>query len=147
MILISLKKGIQRTHILLVEMCDSLQAVYSKSDNANQLIASPQVIHDWTGSFHQKLEEVSFCCSSKAFKLKSYAEPTVTDDGTVHRSLSTELQIDVEDFDKYEVGMDSDVTFNLKEFKSALVFGESLNAPVHINFESNGRYCSYSLHH
>jgi hypothetical protein len=96
--------------------------------------------------FHYKLEEVSMHFTKSTLKLHSYTETLVSDDGEVHRSLSTELLCDPLDFEYYSIQSDSCVTINLKEFKTVLSFGEVMSLPIQISFSTAGKYIlSYSV--
>ena len=50
--------------------------------------------------------------------LDSYIIPSVMNSSS-KRTLSTEIQLDPEEFDIFRVQEDTDLTFNLKEFKVA----------------------------
>lgn len=54
--------------------------------------------------------------------------------------MHTEVSLVSEEFDNYQVGLDTDVTFCLKELRAILSFTESVNLPVTASFETCGKY-------
>ena len=100
-----------------IESCNNMLAVYAKDKCPNQIQISPSILQDWLGSFNQKLEEVQFVCSEDMFKMHSFSEPIVSETGQMQRGLTTELMIDLEEFDDYSIHSPTTVIFNLKEFK------------------------------
>lgn len=52
----------------------------------------------------------------------------------------TQLALGRGEFDDYQVGHETVITFCMKELKAILAFSESVNLPVHLNFETAGRY-------
>ncbi|KAJ3415258.1 cAMP-specific 3',5'-cyclic phosphodiesterase 4D [Chytridiales sp. JEL 0842] len=111
------KFGVKKTHKLHFESCEAIHAVYSKQNSDHKLIVSPKVIHEWLGYFSQKLEEVTIRCGKDWVRVKSFSEPANESD-ILKLGLQTEITIDPEDFDVFDVQYESDVTFSLKDFKA-----------------------------
>ncbi|KAJ3393239.1 cell cycle checkpoint control protein rad9a [Entophlyctis sp. JEL0112] len=60
------------------------------------------------------------------------------------RGLATEISVDVDDFDSFEVGGDVEVTFCLKDMKTALGFADIIGQPVTANFTGPGQPIIFS---
>ena len=63
-------------------------------------------------------------CGNEWIAFKSFTETVVADeeDALGNRMLSTEVQVDVEEFDLFEVREDVGLTFSLKDFKVSISF-------------------------
>ncbi|KAH9271929.1 hypothetical protein BASA83_005767 [Batrachochytrium salamandrivorans] len=129
--------GVLKTHRLNFEACESIQPVYSKDDCLHKWVASPRMIHDLLSHFQQKLKEVTLSCGISWFKIKSFEDSFVPDGTTVVRSLETEITVDIAEFDLYQVFGEADLTFELKDFKAALSFAESVELPIVAHFDQN----------
>jgi hypothetical protein len=55
------------------------------------------------------------------------------------KTVRTELCLEPGEFDHYSIGVDTSVTFCLREFRAVLLFAEAFNLPVAANFEIGGR--------
>ncbi|GAA5834643.1 hypothetical protein JCM11251_003621 [Rhodosporidiobolus azoricus] len=102
-------------------------------------VASGRVLKDWLDHFHLSsggaggssagvADEITFYCSAGDCRLKSFNEGGGFEGAdhltSLRTSLSTELIVDVDDFDLWDVapqnGQCEVVTFGLKEFKSII---------------------------
>ncbi|GAA5905177.1 hypothetical protein JCM8208_000304 [Rhodotorula glutinis] len=89
--------------------------------------ASARVLKDWTEHFHLRAgasgaaDEITFYCGERDCRLKSFNDSgfDVTNPGDAYasRPLATELHVDVDDYDAYDVPDPQVVTFALREFK------------------------------
>ncbi|KAI8818965.1 Rad9-domain-containing protein [Fimicolochytrium jonesii] len=134
------KYGVLKTHKLHFELCDPLAAVYSKNAARHKWTISSKITHDWLNHFHSRLEEIAMRCGADWIALRSFTEAVAADedDHLANRTLQTELQIDIEDFDKYEVANDTSVIFDLKNFKAILTFADAMGQPVSAFFDQAG---------
>lgn len=55
------------------------------------------------------------------------------------KTVRTELCLEPGEFDHYSIGVDTSVTFCLREFRALLLFAEAVNLPVAASFETGGR--------
>jgi hypothetical protein len=55
------------------------------------------------------------------------------------KTVRTELYLEAGEFDHYIIGVDTSVTFSLREFRALLSFAEAVNLPVTASFETGGR--------
>ncbi|KAI9360053.1 Rad9-domain-containing protein [Zopfochytrium polystomum] len=136
------KYGIKKTHKLHFETCDSVQALYSKTQCQNRWTVAPKIVHDWLSFFSNRLEEVTFKCGADWVVMKSFSEDSPDAE---KRSLQTELTLDPEDFDLFHVADVTDVTFSMKDFKSVLNLAEALAQPIAAYFNGPGQPLTLSI--
>lgn len=56
----------------------------------------------------------------------------------IRKMLRTELSLQSSEFDTYDVGAGSCITFSVKEIRPLLAFAEHMSLPVIIRFSSPG---------
>ncbi|GAA5838120.1 hypothetical protein JCM9279_004130 [Rhodotorula babjevae] len=111
--------------------------------------ASARVLKDWTEHFHLRAgasgaaDEITFYCGDRDCRLKSFNDSgfDVTNPGDAYasRPLATELHVDVDDYDAYDVPDPQVVTFALREFKSIITLADSIPTTLTAHFSSGGR--------
>jgi len=57
----------------------------------------------------------------------------------IRKTVRTELCLESGEFDNYSIGVDTSITFCLREFRALLSFAEAVNLPVTANFDTGGR--------
>lgn len=129
------KHGIVKTHNLAFIECETLQAVFSKDMCPNQLTAQPRLLCDTVINFQSNQEEVSLIVSPEKITFKNYVDDEPDPSKVVH----TALNLDPDEFDNFQIGVDTDITFCLKEFRAVLAFAEITAMPLNIKFETSGR--------
>ena len=53
--------------------------------------------------------------------------------------IHTQMRLSPQEFQSFQVGLNTEVTFCLKELRAVLHFSESANLPLSIYFESPGK--------
>ncbi|KAL5016438.1 hypothetical protein ScPMuIL_006027 [Solemya velum] len=129
------KHGIVKTHNLAFIECETLQAVFSKDLTPNVLTAPARLLCDVVMNFQTNQEEVSLILSPEKVSFKNYIE----DEPDPNKVMHTELCLQPEEFDNCQVGVDTEVTFCLKELRAILAFAEVVGLPVSLHFETAGR--------
>jgi len=81
------------------------------------------------------LDEISIIVTPQTLRLKSY----VDDSKVSVKVLHTELSLDPNDFEEFQVTNDAQITFCLKDFKAILGFCDTSGQPVILYFERGGR--------
>jgi cell cycle checkpoint control protein RAD9A len=66
--------GIKKIYKLQFEECDPLQAIYSKENCFNKIIAPPKKLMDSLANFHPGLDEISLIVAKDTLKFRSYVE-------------------------------------------------------------------------
>ncbi|KAI4889582.1 hypothetical protein NFI96_029473 [Prochilodus magdalenae] len=135
------RHGITKTHNLGFQECDALQAVFSAHLCPNILRSHPKLLSDIVMHFPISQEEISLSVSPIRVKLKSYYE----EENDHTRNMYTEMSVHPDEFDYFQVGVDSDVTFCLKELRGLLSFAESHGLPVSAHFSASGKPVSFSV--
>ncbi|GAA6061814.1 hypothetical protein JCM10212_001120 [Sporobolomyces blumeae] len=112
--------------------------------------ASSKVLKEWMDHFYLRsganalTDEITFYCGPYLCKLKSFndtsSEQNMTENDIMSsRPLTTELSVDTDDYDVWDVPETQTITFALKEFKSIITFAEALMLPISAYFSTGGR--------
>ncbi|XP_007489909.1 cell cycle checkpoint control protein RAD9B isoform X2 [Monodelphis domestica] len=129
------KHGIIKTHNLSFQESEPLQAVFAKNMCPNILKVQSRLLADIMIHFPSSQEEITLAVTPMKVCFKSYLE----DEIDFGRSMHTEMHLDPEEFDYFQVGIDTEVTFCLKELRGLLAFSEATTAPVSIYFDLSGK--------
>lgn len=135
------KHGIIKTYNLRFQERDILQAVFASHLSPNVLKAPARLLPDMVMHFPVCQEEITLSISPVKVSLRSY------DDGAIdHRKMMhTELSLHPDEFDYFQVGAESDITFCLKELRGILSFAESFSLPVSVYFGAAGMPVCFSI--
>ncbi|KAI7798365.1 cell cycle checkpoint control protein RAD9B [Triplophysa rosa] len=134
------RHGITKTYNLGYQECEALQAVFPSHLCPNVLTAQPKLLSDIVVHFPVSQEEVTLSVSSAKMSLKTFC-----DEGTRIKGMNTELSLHPDEFDYFQVGVDSAVTFCLKELRGFLNFAESHGLPVSWQFGVAGQPVAFSV--
>ncbi|XP_002130648.2 cell cycle checkpoint control protein RAD9A [Ciona intestinalis] len=138
------KHGITKTHHLTFQECESLQAVFAKDLSPNVLKCDHKVLSDVVINFSSSLEEITMLVSPCKVVLRSYSDD---ESDEIAQLMKTEVCLNPEEFSEYQIGVDTDVTFCLKDVRAILAFCEVAAMPVNIHFEVGGKPIIFSLEH
>ncbi|KAL9981649.1 hypothetical protein ACROYT_G010382 [Oculina patagonica] len=135
------RHGITKTYNLTFQECETLQAVFSKDLCPNFITAQAKILNDAMYNFPNNQEEVTLVVCPETFKVKNYVE----DEPDPNRVIHTEMMLVPEEFDNYQIGVDTDVTFCLKELRAILTFAEFSSQPINVHFETSGKPIVFSM--
>ncbi|KPP69088.1 hypothetical protein Z043_112180 [Scleropages formosus] len=135
------KHGIIKTYKLAFRECEVLQAVFPAHQCPNVLKAQASLLGDMVMHFPVSQEEVTLSVSPKRVMLRNYCEDKMDQ----MKAMSTELSLQPEEFDCFQVAVSSDITFCLKELRGVLSFAESHGLPVSMHFGCPGKPVCFSM--
>lgn len=135
------RHGIVKTHNLTYQECESLQAVFSKELCPNLIQTQAKVLQDTVSNFPNSCEEISLQVCPDALKMKNY----VGDEPDLSKVVYTEMSLVPEEFDNFQIGVDTVVTFCLKELRAVLAFSEFVNQPISLHFGDTGQPIVFAL--
>ncbi|XP_078599831.1 cell cycle checkpoint control protein RAD9A-like [Branchiostoma floridae x Branchiostoma japonicum] len=135
------KHSITKTYNLTFQECETLQAVFSKDLCPNAITAQAKLLTEVVQNFQLSLEEITLIVSPEKVILKNYVESEPDPSKVLH----TQMSLAAEEFDYFQIGVDTELTFCLKELRAILAFAEAAGMPLSLHFETSGKPIVFSL--
>ncbi|XP_072244642.1 cell cycle checkpoint control protein RAD9B [Leuresthes tenuis] len=132
------RHGITKTHNIRFQESEALQAVFASHLCPNVLKAPARLLSDMVMHFPVFQEEITLSMTSLRASLRNYCEGHM-------KVLNTEMSLHPDEFDYFQIGVDSDITFCLKELRGLLSFAESHCLPVSVHFGAAGKPVCFSV--
>ncbi|XP_061458341.1 cell cycle checkpoint control protein RAD9B isoform X3 [Rhineura floridana] len=129
------KHGVVKTYNLAFQECEPLQAVFAKHLCPNVMKIQSRQLSDILIHFPAFQDEVTLAVTPVKVCFKTYVEEEMD----FAKAMHTEIQISPEEFEYFQVGVDSEITFCLKELRGLLAFAEAITAPVSVHFDVSGK--------
>ncbi|XP_051777329.1 cell cycle checkpoint control protein RAD9B [Erpetoichthys calabaricus] len=136
----SCRHGIVKTHNLRFQECDSLQAVFARHLCPNVLKAHSSIFAAAVMHFPISQEEVTLAATPLNVKFRNYNE----EENDLFKMMHTEVCLNPEEFHYFQVEVDTEITFCLKELRGLLSFAESTSLAVSVHFGEAGKPVSFS---
>ncbi|KAM9101343.1 cell cycle checkpoint control protein RAD9B isoform X1 [Sarcophilus harrisii] len=135
------KHGVIKTHNLYFQESEPVEAVFAKHMCANVLKVQSRLLAEIMVHFPLNQEEITLAVTPLKVCFKSYFE----DKTDFAKATYTEMHLDPDEFDYFQVGIDSEVTFCLKELRGLLAFSEATVAPISIYFDHPGKPVAFNI--
>nr|XP_021487070.1 cell cycle checkpoint control protein RAD9B [Meriones unguiculatus] len=129
------RHGIKRTHNVYFQDSQPLKILFEKSLCANILTIKPRLLAEAIALLTSNQEEVTFSVTPGNFCLKSSSGDSLD----LTSSVYSEMSFGPEEFDFFQVGFDTEITFCFKELKGILAFSEVTHSPLAIYFDLPGK--------
>ncbi|XP_044845711.1 cell cycle checkpoint control protein RAD9B isoform X4 [Mauremys mutica] len=136
------KHGIVKTYNLAFHESEPLQAVFSRHMCPNVLKIQSRLLTDIMIHFPTCQEEVTVAVTPMKVCFKSYTEEEID----FSKAMHAKIHLNPDEFDYFQIGVDSEVTFCLKELRGLLAFAEAISATVSIHFDVSGKPTSMKAH-
>jgi len=114
------RHNITKTHYIYYQECDSLQARYRKDLSTNLLKCDYRLLMDAASNFISQQDEISLSVNPCNVHLRSIP----SDEDNITHSMKTQMVLSPNEFTDFQVGVDTEITFCLKDLRSILSFCE-----------------------
>uniref|UniRef100_A0A5F9D1F3 Cell cycle checkpoint control protein RAD9B n=1 Tax=Oryctolagus cuniculus TaxID=9986 RepID=A0A5F9D1F3_RABIT len=135
------RHGIKRTHNVHFQESMPVQVIFEKNMCTNTLMIQPRLLAEAIVLFTPSQEEVTLAVTPLNFCLKSPHEESMD----LTNSVYSEMFVGPDEFDFFQIGVDTEITFCIKELKGMLIFSEATHAPISIHFDFPGKPMALSL--
>ncbi|XP_024131607.1 cell cycle checkpoint control protein RAD9B isoform X2 [Oryzias melastigma] len=135
------RHGITKTHNLRFQEKEALQAEFASRLCRNVLKAPARLLGDVVMHFPLFQEEITLSTTPLRFSLRNYEDSSESQ----VKMMYTEMSLHPDEFEHFQVDVDSKITFCLKELKGFLSFTESHCLPVSVHFDSAGKPVCFSV--
>ncbi|XP_013888592.1 cell cycle checkpoint control protein RAD9B [Austrofundulus limnaeus] len=135
------RHGITKTHNLSFQESEAVEAMFATHLCPNVLKAPARLLGDMVAHFPVFQEEITLSTTPLKVCLRNYQEG-----GKGHMKMTcTEMSLHPDEFDHFQIGEDSDITFCLKELRGILSFAASHCLPVSVHFGAAGNPVCFSV--
>ncbi|KAM6166398.1 cell cycle checkpoint control protein RAD9B [Erethizon dorsatum] len=135
------RHGIKKTHNVCFQESQPMQVDFEKNMCCNTLMIQPRLLAEAMVLFSSNQEEVTLAVSPLNVCLKS----SRGESADLTDSVYSEMLIGPDEFDFFQVGLDTEITFCCKELKGMLIFSEATHVPMSIHFDFPGKPVAVSI--
>lgn len=129
--------GVTKTHKLTYE---AQQAVFPSAnpDPGSAIAVSAQTVQEWLMHFSAtgRGADISLWCGADFCTVRSKSDDFET--GKIRKSIQTEVKVETDQFQLYQVNAEAFLTLPIREFRAAVTVAESLLAPLELHFSVGG---------
>lgn len=101
-----------------------------------------RILSEALSNFQNSDDQVTLEASAQSLLLRNYIDTTAD----LSKLIRTQICLKHTEFDSYTIGVDTKITFTMKEFRALLAFAEALNLPIQLHFETTGRPAVFIVH-
>ncbi|EDW79387.1 uncharacterized protein Dwil_GK20449 [Drosophila willistoni] len=112
----------------------NINAAVSKEASPNVIRGDFKLFMEISNNFNTNEEELTLEVDSNSLAAKNYIEGARVSD----RFMRSQLKLKSSEFDQYLVTKNTVITFCIREFRAFLLFAETLNAPLNLEFNEAG---------
>lgn len=129
--------GVTKTHKLTYEAHSALFPS-ANPDPGGTAVISAQTIQEWLVHFSAtgRGADISFWCAADFCNVRSKSDDYET--GKTRKSITTEVKVEISQFEVFHVPSEVYLTLPLKEFKAIVLFAEAVSAPLEMHFSTGG---------
>lgn len=135
------KHGVIKTYHLNFVDNETVQGSFPNTGFLCKLAASSRLLQDGIQNFSNSVEELTLTICSDKVLFRNY----VDDEPDPNKVVHTELTLESQEFEEFEVERETRITFCLKELKAILSFSEGFNVPVMIQCQSGGKPITFNI--
>uniref|UniRef100_A0A8C8RLI2 Cell cycle checkpoint control protein n=1 Tax=Pelusios castaneus TaxID=367368 RepID=A0A8C8RLI2_9SAUR len=143
----TLEKNVEKCNIYTnVNDCHITFQLFCKHDNLLSKITLTcytkllRMLTDIMIHFPTCQEEVTVAVTPMKVCFQSYAEEEID----FSKEMHTKIYLNPDEFEYFQIGVDTEVTFCLKELRGLLAFAEATSATVSIHFDVSGKPIAFS---
>ena len=101
----------------------------------NNFAARAKILNEAVLNFLSNQEEVTMIVSQNQFSMKNFVEDNSCGP---KKMVHTQLTMQPGEFEDFNISIDCNLTFCLKELRSLISFADALNLPVKATFNEGG---------
>lgn len=136
------EQNITKTHCLGISDCQVMRAVFDKENSPNSLASRVYHLSCLLAHIHDT-NEILIRLSDTSFQLQSYF-PNPDD---VRSHIQTQTQVDIEEFNEYQVTVATELVFCLKEVRALLSWCDASDLDqLTMYCSTSGRYSTDMIH-
>ncbi|XP_077015943.1 cell cycle checkpoint control protein RAD9B isoform X2 [Tamandua tetradactyla] len=135
------RHGIRRTHNVCFQESQPLQVIFDKNTCSNTLMIQPRVLAEAIVHFTSNQEEVTLAVTPLNVCLKSWKEESMD----LTNSVYSEMFVEPNEFEFFQIGLNTEITFCFKELKGMLTLSEATHAPISMHFDFPGKPMALSI--
>lgn len=130
------ENGTWKTHKLIYEVSPGLFP-RDQASTVNHIVANPKTIQALLDFFSTKVNgELTMICTRRGCSLSSRGDESI--DHRQRNLLQTEVHVEKESFETYEIGQEVEMTFSLREFRAPVALADHLQCTLEMRFETAG---------
>lgn len=129
------KTGIKKQYNLTFQECEGLSAIFNKNSSVIHIVSNQKFLSDCVVHFPTSVSEITLSVKHDHAMLTNYME----EQDQYAKALQTQMRLASSEFLCYDVSVNREVTFCLKEWRAVLALQDALGQQLHLYFDDPGR--------